>query len=310
MAPLHDLPHLFAVMAVMGPGQAGMGTVAASALVLRLFRARHGVAIGILNGGDNLINSLVPMAATLALAQWGWRGTLVLLGGSYLVLAGLIAAVLRPTRVSAGPTLPETVPAARAAIRLRDLPWRDPRLWLVCLSYACLYAFLTSLQLHFHAFQTDIGRSQSEASHLLSIQILVGAVGAPLFGWLAERTSARGTLVVVVAGLALSSVVLWTGESYRSFASWAVVHGLVNSGAVALLALVLAELFGAARIGRLMGVAMVFCMSATMAGNFFAASVFDRLGSYRPVWQSYTVLMTATVAPVTLLWRMRATRSA
>jgi MFS family permease len=177
-------------------------------------------------------------------------------------------------------------------------------LWLVCLSYACLYAFLTSLQLHFHAFQTDIGRSQTDAAQLLSIQILVGAVGAPLFGWLAERTSARGTLVVVVAGLALSSVVLWTGESYRSFAAWAVVHGLVNSGAVALLALVLAELFGAARIGRLMGVAMVFCMTATMAGNIFAAGVFDRLGSYAPVWQTYTVLMAATLVPVTLLWRI------
>jgi len=45
----------------MGPGQAGIGAVAASALVLRLFRHRRGLAIGLLNGGDNLISAAVPI---------------------------------------------------------------------------------------------------------------------------------------------------------------------------------------------------------------------------------------------------------
>lgn len=302
LAPLEHLPHLYAVMALMGPGQACVGTVAASALVLRLFRSRHGVAIGILNGGDNLINSLVPMAATLALAQWGWRSTLVGLGATYVALAVLIALVLRPSPAAAatGDTI-----STKERIRMRDLPWGDARLWLVCGSYALLYAYLTSLQLHFHAFQTDVGRSPGDAASLLSIQILVGALGAPLFGWLAERTSARAVLVFIVAGLALSSIVLWSAESYGAFAAWAVGHGLVNSGAVALLALVLAELFGPSRIGRLMGVAMVFCMTATMMGNIFAAAMFDNYGGYRPVWQTYTALMTLTLVPVTVLWRRR-----
>lgn len=304
LAPLDGLAHLYVLMALMGPGQAGMGSVAASALVLRLFRARHGLAIGILNGGDNLINSLVPLAATFTLAQWGWRTTLVALGIAYVTLAALIAIVLRPGAAVGRADAAASPAPRREPVRLRDLPWGDARLWLVCVSYACLYAFLTSLQLHFHAFQTDLGRSPAEAANLLSIQILVGALGAPLFGWLAERTSARGALVFVVAGLALSSVVLWTAHTYQSFAAWAVVHGLVNSGAVALLALVLAELFGAARIGRLMGVAMVFCMTATMLGNIFAAGMFDRAGDYRPVWQTYTALMTLTLAPVVTLWRM------
>jgi MFS family permease len=309
LAPLHGLPHLYTMMALMGPGQAGMGTVAASALVLGLFKSRQGIAIGILNGGDNLINSLVPVAATFTLAQWGWRATLILLGAIYVGLASLIALVLRPAS-NANDHDAAVARRSAAPVRLSDLPWGDVRLWLVCVSYACIYAFLTSLQLHFHAFQTDAGRTPAEAANLLSIQILVGAVGAPLFGWLAERTSASGVLVFIVAALAASSVVLWLGESYATLAAWAVVHGLVNSGAVALLALVLAELFGAERIGRLMGVAMVFCMTATMAGNLYAASMFDRLGGYRPVWQTFTGLMTVTLIPVSLLWWLGGRRSA
>jgi hypothetical protein len=56
----------------------------------------------------------------------------------------------------------------------------------------------------------------------------------------------------------------------------------VNSGVVAVLALVLYELFGERAIGRLMGFAMVFCMSATLIGNQWSAFIFDRFGSYVP----------------------------
>jgi hypothetical protein len=46
-------------------------------------------------------------------------------------------------------------------------------------------------------------------------------------------------------------------------------------------------------------------MGSTMIANVYTASTFDRLGSYVPVWQTYTVLMALTLAPVVLL-RLRA----
>jgi hypothetical protein len=57
-----------------------------------------------------------------------------------------------------------------------------------------------------------------------------------------------------------------------------------------------------------MGVAMVFCMGSTMLANLYTAGTFDRLGSYQRVWQSYSVLMVATLLPVLLLMRRPATR--
>ena len=60
---VHSLPELYGVMAWLGPGQAAIGSVAASALVLRLFERRRSIAIGILNGGDNLITSGIYSAA-------------------------------------------------------------------------------------------------------------------------------------------------------------------------------------------------------------------------------------------------------
>jgi len=288
----------FPLMALMGPGQACLGTVAASALVLRLFRRRQAIAIGVLNGGDNVINGMVPLATTSLLAGFGWRWTFGAVGFAYVLLGGLVAWALR-----AGDGVTEERAAGGGRVGLGSLPWRDTRLWLVCGAYALIYAFITSQQLHFHASQTDAGRSPAEASSILSIQLLVGAVGAPLFGWLAEKTTARFALLLAVAALAAASVFLWSPHEYWSFATWAVAYGLANSGVVALLALVLAELFGAARIGRLMGVAMVFCMSATMLGNLYSAAMFDRFHTYAPVWQTFTALMVLALVPVALLQR-------
>ncbi len=174
------------------------------------------------------------------------------------------------------------------------------------LAYAAIYAYITSIQLHFHAFQTDIGRAAEVASRLLSTQILVGALGAPLFGWFAERTSVHAAPVTVVGGLAATSVITWTATGTTAFAVWAVLHGLVNGGTVALLALVLHELFDPRQIGRLMGVAAVACMTATILGNQFTAWTFDTFRSYRPAWQVYTVLMVCALVPVVRLRRRAA----
>ena len=293
---VHSLPGLYVVMAWLGPGQAAIGSVAASALVLRLFQRRRSLAIGILNGGDNLITSGVYPAAAALLALYGWRATVACLGSAYFVLAALILLVLRGSERS-------DAEARRGPIRLRDVPWGDARLWVVCLTYAGIYAYVTSVQLHLHAFLTDSGHSDAEAAGVLSTLTLVGAAGAPLFGWFAERTSARLALLVVVTCLAASTLVLWNAHELSTFTGWAVFYGLVNSGVVALLTLVLAELFGADQIGRLMGVAMVACMSATMLGNMFSAQVFDRLGDYHIAWQTYSALMVFTLLPTLWLWR-------
>jgi MFS family permease len=243
------------------------------------------------------------VAAAALLGTFGWRATLVVLAGAYAVLGAVVLRALPAGDGASGETA-----GAVQHVDLRGLPWADPRLWTLLLAYAAVYAWITSIQLHFHAYQTDLGRSTEVASRLLAVQIAVGALGAPLFGWLAERTSARSALVLVVAGLGLSSIIVWTAHGTAAFAVWAVVHGLVNSGVVALLALVLHDLFDPAQIGRLMGVASVFCMSATILGNQFSAWIFDRFGSYVPAWRTYTVLMALALVPIVRL-RGRGTRA-
>jgi len=302
IATVHQPGYLFLLMACIGPGQAAIGSVAASALVLRQFRQRRGIAVGLLNGGDNLLTSSVPVLAALLLERIGWRGTLLSLGSLYLLLA-VFFVVSIPWITSRAAT--GTTPVPKRQLGWRDLPWRDSRLWVLIVAYAAIYAFITSVQLHLHAFQTDSGLTAEQASRVLSIQILIGAVGSPLFGWMAERWSSPSALLVVVGGLFVTSIVLWTGHGVDTFTTWAVAYGIVNSGVVAILALVLSDMFGREQIGRLMGLAMMFCMGSTMLANLYAAAMFDAFHTYIPVWQGYSALMLLTLAPVLWLWTQR-----
>ena len=303
LATVTSLGQLYAISLLIGPGQACIGSVAGSALVLRLFRHRRGVAIGVLNGGDNLITSGVHVGAAALLLDFGWRGTLTTLGAVYLTLGLLILVVLRAAEGAGETAEGDGAPDPRA--RLGDLPWREPALWLLIATYVLVYAFITSVGIHFPAFQRDLGRTADEASYVYGLSTLVGAFGSVAIGWLTERTSARAALLVTVGGLAATSVVLWLpGVTTTAFYGWAVVYGVVNAGAVALLALVLNELFGAGQMGRLMGVAMVFCMAGTIAGNFLSAAIFDHYGSYVRVWEGYTGLMLLALVPAALLRRI------
>jgi MFS family permease len=334
MSRVEGLAGLYATSLLTGPGQACVGSVAGSALVLRQFRRHRGVAVGALNGGDNLITSLVHVSAASLLVSVGWRGTITALAAGYFLLSALFLAVLRPGegRGSAdrhAPSLggsPGSEPARdsgggigadenaataslgakpHAGSGVRELLLRDRRLWLLLASFVVIYAFVTSVGIHFPAFQRDLGRSPELAARIYGLSTLIGAFGSVLCGWLSERTSARTALCLVVAGLALTSIALWLPLSTELYFGWAVAYGIFNAGVVALLALVLAELFGADHIGSLMGVAMVFCMGATVLANTFTAGVFDATGSYQAVWRVYTVLLALTLVPVVTLRRMR-----
>lgn len=308
MSRVHDLPGLYATSLLTGPGQACVGSVAGSALVLRRFHRHRGIAVGVLNGGDNLITSMVHIGAASLLVWVGWRGTIASLALVYLLLSLLIFSVLRPGEGMSEAVARSSGDAAaeeRLPMSFREVPWRDLRLWLLLVSFVVIYAFVTSVGIHFPAFQRDLGRTPQTAAQIYGLSTLVGAFGSVLCGWLSERTGPRTALSLVVCGLALTSTALWLPLSTEAYFVWAVLYGTANAGVVALLALVINDLFGADRIGRLMGVAMVFLMAATVAANSFTAGVFDATGSYESVWRVYTVLLVLVLLPVELLRRSR-----
>jgi cyanate permease len=303
LARMDTLPVFFASSVLIGPGQAFIGSVAGSVLVLRLFRKRQGLAIGILNGGDNLITGMVHSLSALLLLQYGWRGALGSLSVGYFVLGVLIWTVLASDEGRSGAG-EESSPDEAEKPAVTRIPWGDKRLWLVILTYIGIYSFVTSIGFHFPAFRQDMGSRADEAAWLYSFSTIIGGFGSILIGWISERLTARTTLLGVVLALMLSSIILWLPVGEGALYGWAFFYGIANAGGVALLALTLSELFGDAAIGKIMGFAMVFCMGATVVGNGFTAAIFDNFGGYIAAWQAYTVVLACAAIPAFFLRRV------
>ena len=74
---------LYLLMAVVGGGTIGIGF---ARLISQRFEAQRGLALGIANVGTGLCGFLVPIYATWAIGEFGWRGGYVALAALPLLL--------------------------------------------------------------------------------------------------------------------------------------------------------------------------------------------------------------------------------
>jgi MFS family permease len=303
---MRSLGELYLIGAVLGSGIGALGPVATSTLVARRFGPRRGLALGLLHGGDNLLNSVIPRASAALLAAYGWRTAAWVVAGGYVAVAGVVLLVLRPGEGRAEDLGPRRLP------RLRDLPWRSPELWLVSLVFLVAYAFLGAVMFHLVPYQTDRGLSVAAASTTFGVLILAGFFGSLAAGVAAQRTSALATLAVVQAAVAVFSFGLWrlAPESLRW---WAALHGLAAAGYAPLTAMAMAELFGvgARNLGGTIGLAFVVAMGGVYLGNVGAGWGHDLAATYAPVWKLFSALLLASLVPLAaVLVRVRGPRRA
>lgn len=296
---MRSLAELYLIGAVIGSGIGALGPVATSTLVARRFGPRRGLALGLLHGGDNLINSVIPRATAALLVAYGWRRASWVIAGGYVVVALLVLVLLRPGDGRSDPV----APGVRRSLRLRDLPWWSPELRLVSLVFLAAYAFLGAVMFHFVPFQTDIGIGVEYASTSFGYLILAGFFGSLAVGLGAQRTSAIAMLAVVQLTVTCASFALWGFDDAPRLRWWAWVHGLAAAGYAPLTALVMAELFGAEarNLGGTIGLAFLIAMTGVYLGNAGLGWAHDLAGTYVPAWQACSALLVASLLPLGVL---------
>lgn len=298
---MRSLAELYLVGAVVGTGIGALGPIAASTLVARRFGPRRGIALGLLHGGDNLLNSAVPRATAALLLALGWRGAAWAIAGVYVLVAGALFLGLAP---GAGRAEVREQPS-RPGPRLRDLPWSRRELHLVALVFLAAYGFLGAVMFHFVPYQTDLDLPVEAASSTFGYLILAGFFGSFLVGLGAQRFSAVGMLGTVQVWIACCSTGLWMFDGGAALRVWAVLHGLAAAGYAPLTALVVAELFGARapNLGGTIGLAFLLAMVGVYLGNVGAGWGHDVAQTYLPVWRVSTAVLTVSLVPLAVLVR-------
>ena len=125
----------------------------------------------------------------------------------------------------------------------------------------------------------DSGLSRVDATTAFSRAVGLGVLSKVLGGLLADRISHARGIQIDYALLALSSIILLFMPDPRLLWVFVFVYGFAYPARDIVYPLVLGHCFGVRYLGEIYG-AMMLALPAGALGSIFAASIYDRWGSY------------------------------
>jgi MFS family permease len=218
-----------------------------------------------------------PIAVALVDA-FGWQQTLVIFGATTLAVLPLSLALATPKTDAKG-TVPQSLRGA-----LREAFVHRSYLLLVIGFFTCGFqlAFIT---IHMPAYLIDRGLSAQVGGWTLAAIGLFNIIGSITSGWLGDRMPKRYLLsfIYFVRAAAILVFISFPVTPFSCIAFGAVM-GLMWLSTVPPTNGIIAVMFGTRWLATLAGLAFFSHQVGGFLGVWLGGIVFDRIGSYDPVW--------------------------
>jgi MFS family permease len=298
---------------VLGVGLTGVNDVTVGQPVSLWVRRRRGSALGVVYSGSNLAAAtLVPAIAWLS-QRSSWREALQSLGWVGAVALALAAGLVRsprPGELDAAPPsapLSAAAPAAPIPAPARDLPLRAAlrtrSFWVLAFALSSYFAYTLAIVDHFATYLVDQGLSAAQAAAWWSTAILLGAFAKLAVGFASDRLPAGRGLAVVLALIALSSLLAPLAPGRLFLWGFVLSFGFAYAARDVVYPLAVIECFGVRYMAQIYGALMLSLLLGGVPGTALAGAVADRLGSYRPALILFAALNALAVAGLGLLRR-------
>jgi MFS family permease len=271
---------LYALCGLMAAGQTPLPY---SKAIASVFDARRGLALGIATAGVGLGTMLMPMLAQHLIAQWGWRGAYVGLGGVTLLvalpaMAWLVTSSRAPTAAQAAAaarTIGAHAPGLRSGEALRTRAF-----WCLALAFFAVALAASGVVAHIVPLMTDRGVPAAQATAAISAAGLALIVGRLVAGWMLDRF--HGPIVALVFfSLPLLGIALLLGTESAAFGvPAAVLVGLGLGAEVDLIAFLQSRYLGLKAFGELYGYLFAIFMLGSGLGPFLMGQCFRFTHSY------------------------------
>jgi sugar phosphate permease len=284
----------YGVLASVGFG--GASGVAASVAVTYWFTQRRGLAFALVEAGFGAGQLLLVPLALLAVAQAGWRATLI---GGALLLSVVVAPVLarwlrdRPEELGLEPIGGPHPPSAEARVGgsasappvdgLRGLA-RSRAFWVLAAPFfVCGLTTTGFVDTHLIPLAQDRGIPSATTGLAVALLAAANVTGILASGPLADRVDNRLLLAGLYGTRAVSFVALYLLAGAPALLAFALLFGLVDFSTVAPTQWLAARYVEPRTVGLAFG-----CLNAThqlgsAIGAWLPGVAFDATGSYDEV---------------------------
>ncbi|MDP6455686.1 MAG: MFS transporter [SAR202 cluster bacterium] len=290
-----ELWHWYALSLIQYLGYTGGTILPAGRLVGIWFQRTRGRVMGFTAMGANFGGLTMPPLLGLILPVLMWEG-------SYLVLSALSGVMMLYTLAFVNENPPaseddddtEESSSQNASVILTGWTLKE------ALRSKAFYAITLTIMMGTFTYAailpqiithlTDQGVSVKTASVALSVFAIFGMTGKLFMGLLAERITARYTLMINFIGQATFLILLmWAGSPVIM---WIAIplYGYFNGAFGALFQLVVQNTFGIRHFGSIMGVINLTTIVSFGIGPIMAGASFDLTGSYRVVFIIVSVM--------------------
>jgi sugar phosphate permease len=299
-----------------------IGTSTCSSTVLmpavaNWFRRKIGIATGIMVCGYGFGGLLVPIMVRLVDMQ-GWQATMAILAGGMLLICLPLSLLVRhkPEHYGYQPdgeaenTVVFNNGLAQAKIAEVNVGTRQAlksrTFWHITLALMCQALVLSAVVTHVMPYLSSIGITRAMSS-LIAMALPLASIGGRLgLGWLGDKVDKRR---VAAGAFAMMSVGLLCFGFVSAGDTWLLVpflilFGIGYGGNNTLRASVIREFFGRSNFGAIHGIVLGIMMLGNITGPPLAAWVFEKWGSYQPIWFVFAglavaaILMVITTPPV------------
>jgi MFS family permease len=272
--------------------------------VSRWFDRRRGTALALISSGQYIAGMAWPILFERAMADYGWRVTMIGWAVVMLIVIPPIAFLFlhRPPEVPTSFFRDGTADERRVVLGLR------PNVVLAIVSIAgfCCCVPMAIPQGHLVAFCSDIGIAATQGAAMLSVLQAAAFVSRVFWGWLADRI---GGLKTVLAGSICQAVAIaafMTTQDEAGLFAVAAAYGLGFSGIIPAYVVAIRDLFPAREASWRVPTVLFVSMGGMAFGGWFAGALYDHFGFYSPAFLTGVIFNIANLALVgSLVLRQR-----
>lgn len=294
---------------VMTFGASCIGLVVFVPLLSRIFTARRGLAISVLQSANGFGRAVSAPTAQAMVEGLGWRQ-------AYLAQAGLLAVLLVPLlplfpKSDSQAQGPAPAPDAAAAAAPPPRDWtlaqaiRTRHFWLLFLVYALtsIGSFLVSL--HQLAFAVDKGFDPLYAATVLGMGAFLALPGVIVTGtisdYIGRELAAILAYAISIVGVACALLVK-DANSIALLWMHATLFGITWGARGPAITAKTADLFSGRRLGTILGVITIGSGLGAAIGSWGAGFLHDLTGTYR---LAFWLSMGAYALGAVVFWTLR-----
>ncbi|MGB9261572.1 MAG: MFS transporter [Pseudolabrys sp.] len=265
-------------------GLIGLGGINAPMYIYvsRWFDRRRGSALALISSGSYLAGAMWPPMFERAIANFGWRETML-----WYALAEVV--VISPLAVIYFRAPPELIlPAAphdSAAGKARVLGWPPNLVFgVICAAAVLCCVPMAMPQGHLVAFCSDLGVSRSAGALMLSVLLGTAFLSRQIWGAISDRIGGIATVLIGSAWQSASMTAFLLTQNEVGLFTVAAAFGLGFSGIIPAYVLALRELFPASEASWRIPTLLLFSGAGMALGGWLAGLLYDHFAYYAPAF--------------------------